>query len=173
MPAPTSTPVLTVAVDVGGVLMLGKDARRPDGLPWDVAIDTPEIPGAAAGLFELTRAGMLIYILSYSSARVEALSRRWLAHTGFLERAGVHPERQLYCRAPGDKAEICRAQLGATWMVDDTLAVLDACRQAGVGGVWFQGSRADAANFPDTAAAVHHVNGWPEAVRFLKSRALS
>jgi hypothetical protein len=173
MPPSLHPSLPTVAVDIGGVLMIGRDALRPDGAPWDVALDTPEIPGAADGLLELTRAGMRVYLLSYSGARVEALSRRWLAHHRFLERAGIPTERQVYCRAPEDKAVICREQLGASWMVDDTLAILDACRLAGVGGVWFQGTRADAANFPETAAAVHHVDAWPEAVRFLRSRALA
>lgn len=152
-----------VAVDIGNVIMVGKDDLRPDGTPWDAQEDTPEVPGALESLRRLKDAGIQVHLVSFCGARVEALSRRWLEATGFRRGAGIDIHHQHYCRAPEDKALICRDRIVAAWMIDDSLRVLDACRSASIRGVWLRGDRAEAREFPDTALSSVWADTWLEA----------
>jgi hypothetical protein len=70
-----------------------------------------------------------VWLVSKAGARIEALTRRWLAHHRFFERAGMAPGAVRFCRKRPEKRDHA-LRLGLTHFVDDRVDVLEALRGA-------------------------------------------
>jgi len=117
-----------LGIDIGRVIispfdLSGDDTQFLNGSEA-VAMQTPPSPGAFEVIRELSEAcAGNIWIVSKCGPKIEARSRRWLAHHDFYTRAGVDPRRLCFCRARKDKAEIA-LKLGLTHFIDDRVDVL-------------------------------------------------
>jgi len=134
-PAPWAPIPGALGIDIGRVLMcpVDDDGRadtsfldRPDAaalaIPpaphvWDVV---PALVEAFAGR---------VWLVSKAGARIEALSRRWLAHHGFFARVGMAPDAVRFCRRRPEKRDHALA-LGLTHFIDDRVDVLGALHGA-------------------------------------------
>lgn len=120
-----------LGIDIGRVLMCpsGDDAR-PDtsflDLPDDQALALPASPHVWDVVPELVRAfAGRVWLVSKAGARIEALTRRWLAHHRFFERVGLPLDAVRFCRRRPEK-RIHAVELGLTHFVDDRSDVLSA-----------------------------------------------
>jgi hypothetical protein len=127
----TTSPVPALGIDIGRVLMCPTDGdARPDTsfleLPDDQALAVPASPHVWDAVPVLVRAfGGRVWLVSKAGARVEALTRRWLAHHQFFERVGMSDTAVRFCRRRPDK-RVHALELGLTHFVDDRSDVLAA-----------------------------------------------
>jgi hypothetical protein len=134
----TSTSILplpALGIDIGRVLMCpAEDDGRPDSsflsLPDAQALEVPASPclwdvlPAIVDVFERR-----VWLVSKAGARIEALTRRWLAHHDFFARAGMAPDAARFCRKRPEKRDHALV-LGLTHFIDDRVDVLQALRGA-------------------------------------------
>jgi hypothetical protein len=120
-----------LGIDIGRVLMCpsGNDAR-PDtsflDLPDDQALALPASPHVWDSVPELVRAfAGCVWLVSKAGPRIEALTRRWLAHHRFFERVGLPRDAVRFCRRRPDK-RVHAIELGLTHFIDDRSDVLAA-----------------------------------------------
>lgn len=121
----------SLGIDIGRVLMCpSDDDARPDtsflDLPDEQALALPASPHVWEVVPELVRvfAGR-VWLVSKAGARIEALSRRWLAHQDFFERVGLPADAVRFCRRRPDK-RVHAIELGLTHFIDDRSDVLAA-----------------------------------------------
>lgn len=116
-----------LGIDIGRVIIAPSDGRGDTSFlngSDDDAMQTPQNPGAFETIAALVEAfDQRVWIVSKCGPRVQARSRRWLAHHHFYERTGVRPDRLRFCRNRRDKAPICE-QLGLDAFIDDRADVL-------------------------------------------------
>jgi len=151
-----------LGLDIGRVLMCpADDDGRPDtsflNLPEPQALAVPAAPGVWDVVPALVRAfGGRVWLVSKAGARIEALTRRWLAHHRFFARVGLPDDAVRFCRQRGDKRGHA-LDLGLSHFVDDRVDVLDALRGA-VPHLYLFGVQTS----PPPAWAIHVVD-WPAA----------
>lgn len=127
----TTTTPPALGIDIGRVLMCPADGdARPDtsflDLPDDQALEVPASPHVWDAVPVLVRAfGGRVWLVSKAGARIEALTRRWLAHHRFFARVGLPDETVRFCRRRPDK-RVHAVELGLTHFVDDRSDVLAA-----------------------------------------------
>jgi hypothetical protein len=154
-----SRPVPVLGIDIGRVIIGAADASGTADTSFisgseEAALATPASPGAFEAIAELTRefAGR-VWLVSKCGPRIQRLTKRWLARSGFHERTKVRRDRVRFCLKRPEKREHCLA-IGATHFVDDRLDVLEHL----VGTVprlyWFGYQR-----------GATHTPGWAQAVR--------
>lgn len=120
-----------LGIDIGRVLMCPTDDdARPDtsflDLPEARALAVPAAPHVWEVVPELVRAfGGRVWLVSKAGARIEALTRRWLAHHRFFARVGMREDAVRFCRQRPEKRTHAVA-LGLTHFVDDRSDVLTA-----------------------------------------------
>jgi len=135
IPSHPSTRLPALGIDIGRVIMCPTaDDGAPDtsflALPEDEALEVPASPclwdvlPAVVDAFERR-----VWLVSKAGARIEGLSRTWLAHHRFFERVGMAPDAVRFCRKRPEK-RLHALELGLTHFVDDRLDVLDALRGA-------------------------------------------
>jgi len=120
-----------IGIDIGRVIMCPvHDDGRPDtsflSASEAAALETP----AAPGLFEVVPRivdafGRRAWLVSKAGARIESLTRRWLARHEFFERTGMRADQVRFCRRREDKRTHA-AELGLTHFIDDRSDVLAA-----------------------------------------------
>jgi hypothetical protein len=116
-----------LGIDLGRVIV-GDGGGRTDtsfiGGTDDDAMRTTPIDGAFETIRELfSRFGGRVWIVSKCGPRIEARSRRWLAHWRFHEATGVLESSLRFCRERREKADHAR-KLGLTHFIDDRQDVL-------------------------------------------------
>ncbi len=121
----SNTPRL--GIDIGRVLIHGDG---PDssflGSSDEAAMRAPAMAGAFEAIAELvTTFERQVWLVSKCGPRIEARTRRWLAHQRFHDRTGLRVENVRFCRERRDKAPIC-AELDIDTFVDDRHDVLAA-----------------------------------------------
>jgi hypothetical protein len=130
-----STPRAALGLDIGRVLMCPvADDGAPDtsffNVPDEQALAVPAAPcmwdvmPAIVDVFEGR-----VWLVSRAGPRIEALTRRWLAHHRFFERVGMAPDAVRFCRKRPEKRDHALL-LGLTHFVDDRVDVLQALRGA-------------------------------------------
>lgn len=125
------TATYSLGIDIGRVLMCpSDDDARPDtsflDLPEERALALPASPHVWDVVPELVRAfAGRVWLVSKAGARVEALSRRWLAHHRFFERVGLPTGAVRFCRRRPEK-RIHAVELGLSHFIDDRSDVLAA-----------------------------------------------
>ncbi len=125
MPAP-ATPA--VGFDIGNVISGG---RKRSGGPEDTIfgrrfLDTPQVPGAIAGVAWAVRrfgADRVFFISKVRTPAVRTKTLRWLDHVDFWRRTGATPEHVTFCAERADKAAVA-ARLGLQAFTDDKPDVL-------------------------------------------------
>jgi hypothetical protein len=121
----------SLGIDIGRVLMCpSDDDARPDtsflDSPDDQALALPASPHVWDVVPKLVRAfAGRVWLVSKAGARIEALTRRWLAHQHFFERVGLPEDAVRFCRRRPDK-RVHAVELGLTHFVDDRSDVLAA-----------------------------------------------
>ncbi|WP_053234220.1 hypothetical protein [Sandaracinus amylolyticus] len=122
-------PGARLGVDIGRVII---GATADDGTTdtsflsgsEDDALRTPPVPGAFETIARLhAHLEGRVWLVSKCGPRIQALTRRWLAHQGFHDVTGIPPEHVRFCRERRQKREHALA-LGLTCFVDDRLDVL-------------------------------------------------
>jgi hypothetical protein len=127
----TSTTHASLGIDIGRVLMCpSDDDARPDtsflDLPDEQALALPASPHVWDVVPELVRAfAGRVWLVSKAGARIEALTRRWLAHQRFFERVGLPADAVRFCRRRPDK-RVHAVELGLSHFIDDRSDVLGA-----------------------------------------------
>ena len=121
----------SLGIDIGRVLMCpSDDDARPDtsflDLPDAQALALPASPHVWDVVPELVHvfAGR-VWLVSKAGARIEALTRRWLAHHEFFARVGLPGDAVRFCRRRPDK-RVHAVELGLTHFIDDRSDVLAA-----------------------------------------------
>jgi hypothetical protein len=120
-----------LGIDIGRVLMCpSDDDARPDtsflDLPDEKALALPASPYVWDVVPELVRAfAGRVWLVSKAGARIEALTRRWLAHHRFFERVGLPDDAVRFCRRRPEKRAHA-VELGLTHFIDDRSDVLEA-----------------------------------------------
>ena len=103
----------------------------------DAAMVTPATQGAFETIAELVQQFEgRVWLVSKCGPKVQARSRRWLAHNRFFQLTGVEPRALRFCRERHQKADHCR-KIKATHFIDDRLDVLRHLRPLGVKLYWF------------------------------------
>ncbi len=126
-----NTATHSLGIDIGRVLMCpSDDDARPDtsflDLPEQRALALPASPYVWDVVPQLVRAfAGRVWLVSKAGARVEALSRRWLAHHRFFERVGLPAGAVRFCRRRPEK-RIHAVELGLSHFIDDRSDVLAA-----------------------------------------------
>src|SRR5262245_31640401 len=121
----------SLGIDIGRVLMCpNDDDARPDtsflDLPDEQALALPASPHVWDVVPELVQAfAGRVWLVSKAGARIEALTRRWLAHQRFFERVGLPDDAVRFCRRRPDK-RVHAVELGLTHFIDDRSDVLAA-----------------------------------------------
>ncbi|MCX4243303.1 hypothetical protein [Paraliomyxa miuraensis] len=116
-----------LGIDIGRVIISPGDSGGDTsflGGSDDEAMKTPPSRNAfetIAALVEALRGR--VWLVSKCGPRVQARTRKWLAHWRFYERTGVPFEQVRFCRERRDKAPICQ-QLGLSAFIDDRPDVL-------------------------------------------------
>jgi hypothetical protein len=184
----TSTNILpALGIDIGRVIMCpAADDGAPDtsflNLPEAEALEVPASPclwdvlPAVVDAFERR-----VWLVSKAGARIEGLTRRWLAHHDFFAKVGMAADAARFCRERKDK-RVHAVRLGLSHFVDDRVDVLDALRgvvpKLYLFGAQTRPAPAWAAHVPDWIAASdallgdlarfeelgRHVLGEPDAV---------
>ncbi len=124
--APRAAP-RALGIDIGRVIIRPGDTAGDTsflhGTDQD-AMRTPPNSGAFETIAQLTAAFEgRVWLVSKCGPRIQARTRRWLAHHCFFERTGVPVGQLRFCRKRGDKAPICE-QLGLDAFIDDRPDVL-------------------------------------------------
>lgn len=106
------------------------DDARPDtsflDLPEPQALAVPASPHVWDVVPELVQAFEgRVWLVSKAGPRIEALTRRWLAHHRFFERVGLPPNAVRFCRRRPEK-RVHAVELGLTHFIDDRRDVLAA-----------------------------------------------
>jgi hypothetical protein len=120
-----------LGIDIGRVLMCpANDDARPDtsflDLPDDQALDVPASPHAWEVIPDLVQAfDKRVWLVSKAGSRIEALTRRWLAHHRFFDRVGLPDNQVRFCRKRPEKRSHA-IDLGLTHFIDDRADVLAA-----------------------------------------------
>ena len=152
----------SLGIDIGRVLMCpSDDDARPDtsflDLPDDQALALPASPHVWDVVPELVRAfAGRVWLVSKAGARIEALTRRWLAHQRFFERVGLAEDAVRFCRRRPDK-RVHAVELGLTHYIDDSSDVLAALVGA-VPRLYLFGAQRE-----PTPTFATHVAGWSVA----------
>src|SRR5690349_11814962 len=100
-----------LGVDIGRVVMCpAADDGAPDtsflALPEHEALQVPAAPHLWDVLPDVVRAfGGRVWLVSKAGARIEALTRRWLAHHDFFARVGMAPGAVRFCRKRPEKRD--------------------------------------------------------------------
>jgi hypothetical protein len=124
-----------LGIDIGRVLMCpADDDGAPDtsflSLPDAQALEVPAAPCMWDVVPEIVDVfERRVWLVSKAGARIEALTRRWLAHHRFFERVGMAPDAVRFCRRRPEKRDHALL-LGLTHFVDDRVDVLQALRGA-------------------------------------------
>lgn len=115
-----------LGLDIGGVIVSKATRNSDTSFFGDRPMDTPPVPGAVAAISAMAagRFAGRIHLVSKAGPKIEAITRAWLAHTGFLELTGIGPDQVHFVRERADKEPVCR-RLGVTHFVDDTESVLN------------------------------------------------
>jgi len=122
-----------LGLDIGRVVMCpADDDGRPDtsflDLPDDQALEVPAAPFLWDVLPEIvSRFSGRVWLVSKAGARIESLTRRWLAHHRFFERAGMIDGAVRFCRRREEKRSHA-ISLRLTHFVDDRSDVLESLR---------------------------------------------
>jgi len=122
---------IALGIDIGRVLMCpSADDARPDtsflNLPEAQALAVPASPHVWDVVPELVRTfGGRVWLVSKAGERIEALTRRWLAHHRFFARVGLPADAVRFCRRREDKRGHA-LELGLTHFIDDRSDVLAA-----------------------------------------------
>jgi hypothetical protein len=120
-----------LGIDIGRVLMCPTDGdARADSsfldLPDAQALAVPAAPHVWEVVPELVAAfGGRVWLVSKAGARIEGLTRRWLAHHRFFARVGMRAEAVRFCRKRPEKRGHA-VELGLTHFIDDRSDVLGA-----------------------------------------------
>lgn len=120
-----------LGIDIGRVLMCptDDDARADTSfldLPEARALAVPAAPHVWDVVPELVRAfGGRVWLVSKAGHRIEALTRKWLAHHRFFARVGMAEGAVRFCRKRPEKRGHALA-LGLTHFIDDRSDVLGA-----------------------------------------------
>jgi hypothetical protein len=120
-----------LGIDIGRVLMCPtNDDARPDtsflDLPDDQALAVPASPRVWEVITDLVSAfDKRVWLVSKAGARIEAMTRRWLAHHRFFDRAGLPDDQVRFCRRRPEKRTHA-IDLGLTHFIDDRADVLQA-----------------------------------------------
>jgi hypothetical protein len=131
----TDGPLPALGLDIGRVIMCPtEDDGTPDtsflALPEDEALAVPAAPFLWEVLPAIVEAFEgRVWLVSKAGARIEGLTRRWLAHHEFFARAGMAEDAVRFCRKRPEKRDHALS-LGLTHFVDDRADVLDALRGA-------------------------------------------
>ena len=150
---------LALGIDIGRVLMCpSTDDARPDtsflDLPDTKALALPASPHVWDVVPALVRAfGGRVWLVSKAGARIEALTRRWLAHQDFFARVGLPDDAVRFCRRRPDK-RVHAIELGLSHFIDDRSDVLGALVGAVPHLYLFGGQKEPAPPF------VKHVADW-------------
>lgn len=125
----TALPAL--GIDIGRVLMCPTDDdASPDTSFLNVseaqALAVPASPHVWEVVPELVRAfDGRVWLVSKAGERIEALTRRWLAHNRFFTRVALPDDHVRFCRRRPDK-RVHAIELGLTHFIDDRADVLAA-----------------------------------------------
>lgn len=148
-----------LGIDIGRVLMCpADDDGRPDtsflDLPDEQALAVPASPHMWEVVPDLVRAfDGHVWLVSKAGARIEALTRSWLAHHRFFDRVGLPDGQVRFCRKRPEKRSHA-INLGLTHFIDDRADVLEALVGA-VPHLYLFGAQRAA-----TPAYAKHVADW-------------
>jgi hypothetical protein len=113
--------------DIGRVLIAPGDSSDDTSFLRGSDHDAMRTPPAAGAIHTL--AGLCaavdgrVWLVSKCGPRIEARTRRWLAHHQVFARTGLRPDHVRFCRRRPDKAVHCRS-LRIDAFVDDRADVL-------------------------------------------------
>jgi hypothetical protein len=122
--APAAGP-FRLGVDVGRVLVSGEGSDTSFFSASDeLALATPEVPGAIAAVVRLARLLQgRVWLVSKCGPRIQQRTRAWLDHVGFYASTGLPADHVHFCRERKEKAPICK-RLGISAFIDDREDVL-------------------------------------------------
>jgi 5'(3')-deoxyribonucleotidase len=139
---------------------------------WQYIIDNHEkaepLLGAVDALRKLQKKYRLIVVTLRSESAVSEVTNHWLDKffKGVVEEILFMEEDEQHYKLK-TKAEICN-ELGANWLIDDSLTQILATAEAGVKGILF-GDYAwnQAEKLPQN---VTRVKGWPEVLEYFDAQ---
>ncbi|PPK90827.1 hypothetical protein CLV92_1222 [Kineococcus xinjiangensis] len=161
----------TLGVDIGGVIVARADHDDDTSFFGSRPLQTPAVPGALEALAHL-HAGPFcgrVHLVSKASARIEAVTRAWLAHHQFFDHTGIDASHLHFVRERREKARVCK-ELGVTHFVDDRLDVL-ALLETVDHRYWFTGGLPGSATSQPAPAQVTRIAAWSEAHDLFQGRA--
>ncbi|MEM9455731.1 MAG: hypothetical protein AAGF11_16230 [Myxococcota bacterium] len=116
-----------LGIDIGRVIIKPGDTAGDTSFLHGTDADamrTPPNRGALETIAQLVTALQgRVWLVSKCGPRIQARTRRWLAHHRFFERTGVRPDRLRFCLKRHEKAPIC-ARLRLDAFIDDRPDVL-------------------------------------------------
>ncbi|HET9933466.1 MAG TPA: hypothetical protein VFQ35_22330 [Polyangiaceae bacterium] len=140
-----------LGVDVGRVIICPVSADGVEDTSFlsgteQRALETPPCDGAFEAIRDLVQLFEgRVWLVSKCGPRIQALTRRWLAHQRFHEFTGVPPTHVRFCLRRPEKRGHCES-IGATHFIDDRLDVLQHLRGAVPNLYWFGHQRTGAAS---------------------------
>jgi hypothetical protein len=118
-----------LGIDIGRVIVGAADENGHADTSFlsgseTAALETPPVEGAFETIASLhAQLEGRVWLVSKCGPRIQALTRRWLAHHGFHEKTGLSPEHLRFCRERREKRDHA-ARLGLTHFIDDRVDVL-------------------------------------------------
>jgi hypothetical protein len=118
-----------LGIDIGRVIVGAADEDGHADTSFlsggeEAALETPPVEGAFRTIALLTqRLDGRVWLVSKCGPRIQALTRRWLAHHGFHEATSIPPESLRFCRERSEKRDHA-ARLQLSHFIDDRVDVL-------------------------------------------------